>query len=267
MAWTILRVALPAGPLLGAAEPLSDAERESFLRTARIVVRRTLPIGRTRPDRATLTDGRRTHDAHIQTIDTSTRRYDPGRRRWVRLRESYTFNVAAYRLDRLLDLRMVPVSVERSVDGRPAAVTWWVDDVLMMESERLARGVEPPDPDLLRHQLDQARLFRQLIHDTDPNPSNLLIATGWRLWMVDFTRAFRTYRGLPEPDALGRVDRRLYRGLRGLRPASLRTALDGLITPREIHALLARRVLILDLLERRIAERGEAAVICDLPGH
>ncbi len=250
-----------------ASQPISDAEKETFLRTARIVSRQTLTIGITRPDRATLTDGRLTHDAHIQTIDSSTRRYHPKKRRWVGLRESYRFNVAAYRLDRLLGLGMVPVSVERAIDGQPAAVTWWVDDVLMMETERLAGAVEPPDPALWEDRLHQAGLFRQLLHDTDPNPSNLLITTDWRLWMVDFTRSFRTYQRLPEPERVDRVDRRLYEGLRALQPKALRGELGELLTRSETNALLARRKLFLDLVEARISTRGEAAVICDLPGH
>jgi hypothetical protein len=246
---------------------LSDTEKEAFLRGARIVSRRQLPVGITEPERATLTDGRLTHDAHIQTIDSSSRRYHRRKRRWVALRESYQFNIAAYRLNRLLGLDMVPVSVERSIDGRPAAVTWWVDDVLMMESGRRSQGAEPPDPAGWQDQMHQVRVFQTLIHNTDPNPANLLITTDWRLWMVDFTRAFRTYRHLPEPELIERIDRRLYRGLRALSLQALRREMEGLLTAPEVNALIARRNLLLDLLERRIAARGEAAVICDLPGH
>ena len=51
-------------------------------------------------------------------------------------RDSYKFNMAAYELDKLLELNMVPVSVERKVGGNMAAVTWWVDDGLMTELDR-----------------------------------------------------------------------------------------------------------------------------------
>ena len=40
-------------------------------------------------------------------------------------KDSYLFNVAGYRLAHLLGLN-VPVSVHRKVDGKDAAVTWWV---------------------------------------------------------------------------------------------------------------------------------------------
>jgi hypothetical protein len=256
-----------AGTALAAAQPLSDAQKEAFLRHARIVRKETLAVGITRPERATLSDGRLTHDAHVQTIDSSARRYHASTRRYVLLRDSYQFNIAAYRLDRLLGLNLAPVSVDRSIDGRPAAVTWWVDDVLMMESDRLARNIEPPDPHRWRDQMHQVRVFNQLIFNNDPNPANLLITTGWRLWLVDFTRAFRTYRRLPRPEELERIDRRLYRGLRALRLNVLRRRTDGLLDGREASAVMTRRDLLLDLFAARIAAHGEAAVICDLPGH
>ena len=38
------------------------------------------------------------------------------------------------------------MSVERAIDGKVAAVTWWVDDVQMDEKERLKTKPQGPDP-------------------------------------------------------------------------------------------------------------------------
>lgn len=54
---------------------LSRAEMENFLLTAKIVKQRSLSIGITGSERATLTDGRLTHDAHIQTVDVRKASY------------------------------------------------------------------------------------------------------------------------------------------------------------------------------------------------
>jgi hypothetical protein len=35
------------------------------------------------------------------------------------------------------------------------------------------------------------RVFDQLIYNTDRNTGNVLYDTGWRLWGIDHTRAFR----------------------------------------------------------------------------
>lgn len=262
-------------PVLAAAgqavpPPLSDAEKEAFLLQARIVSRHDLPVGVTRSQRATLSDGRLTHDAHIQTIDKSHPKLRTPQRVHINLRDSYRYNIAAYRLDRLLGLNMVPVSVERRVAGKRAAVTWWVDDVLMMAADRLSRDVEPPDPVSWNDQKHQARVFNQLISNTDPNLGNFLITTDWRLWMIDFTRAFRTYHQLLEPtkiQRIERIDRRFYRGLQALDRKTLQRTVKRHLTGPEMNALISRRGKILEILEARIARQGEGAVICDQPGH
>ena len=252
---------------LEASQPLSDAEKEEFLLRARIVSRQTLPVGVTQSERATLSDDRLTHDAHIQTIDESHRKLRTPKRTYINLRDSYGFNIAAYRLDRLLGLNMVPVSVERTISGERAAVTWWVDDVLMMASDRLSRGIEPPDLASWNDQMHQARVFSQLLYNTDPNLGNFLITTDWRLWMIDFTRSFRTYRQLSEPELIERIDRRFYRGLRALDKKTLRRETKDYLSGPEVNAVMVRRDKLLDLLEARIARQGEAAVVCDLAGH
>ena len=261
----LLPVLAAAG--LAATEPLSDAEKEEFLLRARIVSRQTLPVGVTASERATLSDDRLTHDAHIQDVDKSHRKLRTQKRTYINLRDSYDFNIAAYRLDRLLGLNMVPVSVERTISGERAAVTWWVDDVLMMAADRLSGGVEPPDLARWNDQMHQARVFNQLIYNTDANLGNFLITTDWQLWMIDFTRSFRTYQQLPEPELIERIDRRFYRGLRALDRKILRGETRGYLTGPEVSAVIARRGKLLDLIEARIAKQGEAAVICDLAGH
>ncbi len=173
---------------------LSRAEMENFLLTAEVVERRSLSVGITGSERATLTDGRLTHDAHIQTVDVWKLSYTTSQGTELNFRDSYTYNIAAYRLDKLLDLRMVPVSVERKVGGETAAVTWWVDDVLMMERDRFLKKIQPPELTSWNDQMYQVRAFNALVYNTDPNLGNVLITKDWKLWMVDFTRAFRLYK-------------------------------------------------------------------------
>lgn len=257
---------LSAEPLVAERTP-TDLEREEFLLHADIGSPRTIDTGVTSPLRATLSRGGITHDAHIQRINTTRRRFRTPKRTYVNFRDSYLFNVAAYRLDRLLDLRMVPVSVERRFRGKKAAVTWWVDDLLMMEVERRERQVRPPDLERWNDQMHQARVFNRLVQNADSNQGNMLITLDWRVWLVDFTRAFRTYHRIEEAELLQRIDRRLLRGLQALNPAALRQETGRYLGAAEHRAVIARRDEILALFEARIAERGEAAVVCDRPGH
>ena len=156
-------------------------------------------MGITNSQRATLDDGRLKHDAHIQTVDIQKASFQTATRTELNFRDSYKFNMAAYELDKLLELNMVPVSVERKVGGDMAAVTWWVDDTLMTELDRHKKKMEPPDLKTWNPQMYVCRVFDQLIYNTDRNLGNLVITKDWKIWMIDHTRAFRTMKDLPDP--------------------------------------------------------------------
>ena len=257
--------AAAATALLAGERTASDLEREEFLKRGAIGQVKVLSVGVTEPLRATLSYQGQTHYAHIQRVNTSLRRFRTSTRTYANFRDCYRYNIAAYRLDRLLGLDMVPVSVERHYRGKPAAVTWWVDDVLMSDAERYQEEIPPPDMGRWLDQRYQSRIFNQLICNEDPNLGNLLIDQDWRL--IDFTRAFRRHHELQEPRAIEKVDRRLYEGLQALDLEGLERETAPYLTKQERNAILARRDKILEILDQRIATYGEAAIVCDLPGH
>ena len=92
----------------------------------------------------------------------------------------------------------------------------------------------------------KAYIFQELISNSDFNQTNMLITKDWRLWLIDFTRAFREYRKLDQPARVARIDRRLYEALGRLDETSLRAEMKGLLTTRQIRAILARRDLMLE---------------------
>ena len=142
---------------------LSDKEKEEFLLKAKVITIRPVSIGVTGTRRATLSDGHLTHDTSIQTVDQYEPTFPTERGAELNFRDSYKYNIAAYRLDRLLNLRMVPVSVERKTERKKGAFTWWVDDVMMMEKERRAQGIVAPDEQGWNDQASQARIFNELV--------------------------------------------------------------------------------------------------------
>src|SRR5262245_60361106 len=113
----------------GAAQPvLTPEEMEAFLLKATITNTRNAGKGVTGTTRVTLTDGRITHDAQVQSVDIYKSVFQAGKASEVNFRDTYRYNIAGYRLARLIGLNTVPVSVERDINGMKAAVTWWVDD-------------------------------------------------------------------------------------------------------------------------------------------
>jgi hypothetical protein len=172
--------------------------------------------------------------------------------------------MAAYELDKLLELNMVPVSVERKVGGQMAAVTWWVDDVVGTELDRKKKKMEPPDLKSWNQQMYVCRVFDQLIYNTDRNLGNLLITKDWKIWMIDHTRAFRRMKDLQNAKNLVQCDRRLLGKLRELNKDNLNQKLGRYLTNMEIDAILGRRDKIVKFFDEQVARKGEAAVLFDL---
>jgi len=235
--------------------------REDFLLHGRIHDIQDLKVGVTGSARALVTWQGRSHSAHIQSVDT----YLSQSSRATNLRDYYAYNVAAYRLDRLLNLNMVPVSVRRGVGREQAAVTWWVDNVEMMEVDRRKLDLHPPDTHYWNEQIHQMHIFQELIWNSDLNQGNILITDDWRIWIIDFTRAFRGYRKLQHPDRLRRIGRQLYDALARLDEETLRKEMKGLLLKSQVRAILSRRDRILEVFDARIAELGEEKVIRDEP--
>jgi hypothetical protein len=254
----------PTSAPSSAAIALTDDQMATCLSKARIVKTRDAGNGVTGSRRATLSDGTFTHDVHIQTVDISKPVFDAGRAVELNFQDSYRYNIAGYQLARLLGMRNVPMSVERAIDGKRGAFTWWVDDVAMDEKARIKRGTFGADPGRATRQLYVMRIWDELIQNKDRNQGNILWTRTWDMWLIDHTRAFRLGRTLVKPDQLTRIDRGLLAQLRSLTAETLRAATKGTLTEGEQAAVLARRDLIVAHFDARIASRGEAAVLFDL---
>lgn len=245
-----------------------DEEQEQFLLNAEIVSTRRVKTGITGSRRATLRLGGVEHDAHIQTIDEYKQRFDGPRGVEINFRDSHKFNVAAYRLDRLVNLHYIPVSVERRVGGEAASVTWWIDDVVMMEIERYRKKIDPPNKEAWNGQMYNVRVFNELVYNTDPNLGNVLITQDWSIRLVDFSRAFRANRQVRDRKNLRpHIDQRFYVGLKNLTAETVTRELSDVLTKSEIRGLIARRDELAEYFDAAIAEHGRDAVVRGMPGH
>ncbi len=244
---------------------LSDAQKEEFLLNAKVGRATTIGVGITQPLRATLTDGNTTHDAGVQRINESAPVKQLPTGTETNFRDYWAFNIAAYQLDRLLGLGMVPVHVERKYRGARAAFSWWVDDVAMMELDRYQKNIEPPDLDGWNRQMSRVRVFNQLTYNTDPNLGNVLIDKNWKIWIIDYTRAFRIHGHLLKPEGLTVIDRKLLDTMRAMTADSVKAAMGDTLSKREQRALLERRDKIVQLFEDKIAAQGADAVLYDEP--
>jgi hypothetical protein len=106
-------------------------------------------------------------------------------------------------------------------------------------------------------------LFDELIANVDRNLGNLLITGSWNIWMIDHTRAFRTYHQLRKPQKLVRCDRQLLENLRKLDRSTLQDLLGKYLNKQEIDGVLGRRDAIVKHFDKKIAREGEESVLYD----
>src|SRR5262245_12679984 len=159
---------VPQATAVVATPKLTDAQIEDFLLHARVTKTKGVKKGVTATLQATLSDGKLTHDAQIQNIDERQQVFTgSGGTTEFDFRDSWSFNVAGYRVDRLIGMNMVPVSVERKWNYKDAAFTWWIDDVTMDEEVRTKEKKEPPNTDVWNQQMQMVRTFDELIANVD----------------------------------------------------------------------------------------------------
>ena len=270
-AFVVALVLLSVAPALRGQQPLppppgpvtlSPEEMDVFLRTAKITKKARIDKGVTDTIRVTLSDGRITHDAQIQTVDIEKTVFEAGRASETNFKDTWRYNVGGYRLARLLGMNNVPMSVKRVIDNKDAAVTWWIDDVQFDEQGRLKQtSRQGPDPERTVKQIASRLVFDELIQNRDRNQGNLLWTKDWTLWLIDHTRAFRLGKNLVKPEQLTRCDRAQLAALRTLTFEAMDKAMGDVMTDDEMKAVLVRRDLLVKHFEARTALLGEAIVL------
>jgi hypothetical protein len=239
----------------------SDAEKEKFMLAGRIVSASEIGHGVTHPLKVQLELDGMTHAASVQRIDKELPDFFGSDGTRVPSRDSWRFNIAAYKVDRLLGLNMVTVSVRRAYQGKPAGFSWWVENVMFEEAERRKKDIAPPDAESFEKQLCVSRVFDELIINIDRNHGNLLITEGWKLALIDHSRSFNAYHGIRNKANLTRCSRSLLAAMKTITAASLAKAADPYLTAAERDAVLSRRDRILDFFQNLTTEKGEENVL------
>ena len=245
--------------------PIQDEDEIlSFLRIAPEISSELIEIGITGAWRLVLSkDGVEARAAfhRVQKLERKTKRL-PNDKIVGYVRDSYTSQVAAYRLGRLLKVHNIPPTVLRRSDGRKGSAQLWIENG-MMEKERLEKGIEPADRTLWNQLYSDMRVFDNLINNIDRNTGNMLVDSSGHLWLIDHTRSFGRDRSLPRPETIARCSNRLHQAILELDQAAVESQLEELLAKGEIKAIFHRRTALLKKLDERIRERGEHQVLFD----
>ena len=132
---------------------------------------------------------------------------------------------------------------------------------MLDERTRLQERRWPEDMTRWRAQMYRMLLFAELVQDTDRNQTNILYTSDWKLYMIDFSRAFRTWDDLQHPDELVKIDRELFERLQTLTTAQVEQAVGRHLNGSEVRAVLNRRDELVSHFQRLIAEKGARHVL------
>ena len=256
----------PASPGQFTSAELAQRETwEDFLRTAEVVSSRQLSGSQavTSPWVLTLRKGDVTHRALWKNAQGRMGGF------W----EGWTYEIAAYLLDKHLSLGMVPPTVERVFRDEKGSCQFWVDDCMSLR-EREEKRIKMPLIKVFgwNRATYLQRLWDNLIANEDRHSNQILITPDWRMVLIDHSRSFRTSgrftktllysaRSPDGPKLMSELPRALVERVKALDVETVRAAAGKYLSEAEARAVIVRRDLILLEIDRIIQANGEDKVL------
>ena len=187
--------------------------------------------------------------------------------------ESWKWEIAAYRLDKYLELNMVPPTVEREFQGERGCCQLWVTVEMDLRKKEREKINTPSDKVYYwKNAIYLIRAFDNLIANEDRHSGNILITKDWRMILIDHSRSFRTSKKfsteliytekhIEGPRIMRKLPRAFVEKLKTLNFKLIKDIVREYLTDKEIEAVLMRRDLILEEIGNLIKKHGEADVL------
>jgi hypothetical protein len=185
--------------------------------------------------------------------------------------DSWKYEVAAYQVDKLLGLGMVPPTVERSYNG-PGSLQLWVENKMTLK-KKVDDKIKTPSYKigLWNRALYLQRFFDNLIANEDRHQNNYLITDDWRIYLIDHSRSFRTSSKFVKellytdkrsegPMEMLELPRTLVDKIKTWNFDIIKQAVGDMLTDDEIKAVLIRRDLVLKEIDKICKKHGEENV-------
>lgn len=183
--------------------------------------------------------------------------------------EGWKYEIAAYRLDKLLGLNMIPPTVERAYKKRKGSLQYWVTSE-MSDLDRMEKGIGIPRSvaDHWNKRKYLTRAFDSLIANEDRTQQNIRYTSDWRTILIDHSRSFRSAKrftkrlmygekGFKGNKPIRQLPRDFVEKIKALTYEQINTAVEDTLTDKEIKAVMARKILLLNEIAKAIKEKGE----------
>ncbi|MBD3414813.1 MAG: hypothetical protein GF421_10340 [Candidatus Aminicenantes bacterium] len=187
--------------------------------------------------------------------------------------EGWQWEIAAYRLNKYLGLNMVPPTVEKRFQGNRGSCQLWINAWMSLK-DKYEKDISVPPINVLHWNrcLYLQRAFDNLIANEDRHQNQYLITKDWRMLLIDHSRSFRTSRKFTRKliydekyregsRLMKQLPREFVEKLKSLNQDVIKEVVGEYLTDKEIEAVLIRRDLIIDWLNKRIEELGEDKVL------
>jgi hypothetical protein len=235
----------PAAPVSADVWHGREAEFENFLKTAPVVKMEDVPIGVTKPQRAYVAPGGLCDSFAWKVLP-------PGIHKgfW----DSYKSEIAAYELDKLLGLGMVPVTVERRVKSDTGAAMLWLHNVRTWQE-----ALRSPKSANWARNVVRMKMWDNLVGNPDRNQGNLFVDYAGNLFLIDHSRAFTPEKKLYQK--LENIDMELWQRMLALDFDTVKAHIGRWVGNGEIKAMFQRRDRMKKEIDAILATRGDAAIV------
>ena len=166
----------------------------------------------------------------------------------LRRKMGHVPELAAYKLDRMLGLDMVPVTVRREIDGQLGTLQY-VSPETLSERERVADEKMDDAPCSLERQRRAMYVYDTLVHNPERTPLSMLYSPDdWQLMLVNHENSFGTRKD--RPAYLKNIELEIgdqwRTALLDIDDQKLRENLGDLLDKRRLEALAKRRDALIE---------------------